>query len=57
VTRVQSIAPPALPREQAIGVASLQRGLQQVGVDTGASRLANDNAAVIFAYTAYLPND
>lgn len=57
VTRVQSITPPALPREQAIGVASLQRGLQQVGVDTGASRLANDNAAVIFAYTAYLPND
>ena len=25
--------------------------------DTGAGRLANDNAAVIVAYTAFLPND
>ena len=57
MTRVQSIVPPTLPREQAIGVALLQRGLNRLGVDTGAGRLANDNAAVIVAYTSYLPND
>jgi putative drug exporter of the RND superfamily len=57
VTRVQSVVPPALPKEQAIGVAMLQRGLNRLGVDTGAGRLANDNAAVILAYTDYLPND
>ena len=57
VTRVQSLVPPGLPKEQAVGVAKLQRGLNQLGVNTGASRLANDNAAVILAYTDYLPND
>ena len=56
VTRVQSIVPPTLPREQAIGVAMLQRGLNRLGVDTGAGRLANDNAAVIVAYSSSLPN-
>src|SRR5215217_967604 len=56
VTRVQSIVPPTLPREEAIGVALLQRGLNRLGVDTGAGRLANDNAAAIVAYTSYLPN-
>jgi RND superfamily putative drug exporter len=38
-------------------VATLQRGLNRLGVNTGADRLANDNAAVILAYTNYLPND
>jgi putative drug exporter of the RND superfamily len=57
VTRVQSIVPPTLPRDEAIGVALLQRGLNRLGVDTGAGRLANDNAAAIVAYTSYLPND
>jgi putative drug exporter of the RND superfamily len=57
VTRVQSIAPPSLPQEEAIGVAMLQRGLSRLGVSTGAERLANDNAAVIVAYTSFLPND
>jgi RND superfamily putative drug exporter len=57
VTRVQSIVPPTLPKEQAVGVATLQRGLSRLGVSTGADRLANDNAAVILAYTEYLPND
>ena len=57
VTRVQSIVPPTLPREEAIGVALLQRGLNRLGVDTGAGRLASDNAAAIVAYTSYLPND
>jgi putative drug exporter of the RND superfamily len=56
VTRVQSVVPPTLPREQAIGVALLQQGLNRLGVDTGAGRLANDNAAVIVAYTSSLPN-
>src|SRR5215216_2040933 len=32
VTRVQSIVPPTLPREEAIGVALLQRGLNRLGV-------------------------
>jgi putative drug exporter of the RND superfamily len=57
VTRVQSIAPPTLPREEAIGIAMLQRGLNRLGVNAGAGQLANDNAAVIVAYTAFLPND
>jgi RND superfamily putative drug exporter len=57
VTRVQSIVPPTLPREEAIGGAMLQRGLSRLGVGTGAGRLANDNAAVIVAYTSFLPND
>ncbi len=57
VTRVQSVVPPALPPEEAIGVAMLHRGLDRLGVDTGAGRLANDDAAVIVAYTAILPND
>ena len=35
----------------------LQRGLNRLGVDIGPGRLANDNAAVIVAYTDYLPND
>ncbi len=56
VTRVQSIVPPTLPREESIGVAKLQRGLDRLGVGTGAVRLANDDAAVIVAYTAFLPN-
>jgi RND superfamily putative drug exporter len=56
ITRVQSIAPPTLPREEAIGVALLQRGLIRLGIDTGAGRLASDNAAVIVAYTPFLPN-
>ena len=56
MTRVQSIVPPTLPRKEAIGVALLQRGLNRLGVDTAAGRLANDNAAVIVAYTSYLPN-
>jgi RND superfamily putative drug exporter len=57
VTRVQSIVPPVLPQEEAIGVAMLQRGLDRLGIGTAAGRLANDNAAVIVAYTSYLPND
>lgn len=57
VTRVQSIVPPTLPREEAIGVALLQRGLTRLGVDTGAGRLASENAAAIVAYTSSLPND
>ncbi|MBA2595571.1 MAG: MMPL family transporter, partial [Chloroflexia bacterium] len=57
VTRVQSIVPPGLPRDQAIGVAALQPGLQRLGFETGANRLANGNAAVILAYANSLPND
>jgi putative drug exporter of the RND superfamily len=57
VTRVQSSVPPGLPRDEAIGVALLQRGLNRLGVGTGAARLASDNAAAIVAYTASLPND
>ncbi len=56
VARVQSIAPPSLPEGQAVAAASLQRGLGRLGIDTGAARLASDNAAVVIAYTRYLPN-
>lgn len=56
VTRVQSIVPPTLAREQAVGAAFLQRGLDRLGVETGVGRLASDRAAVIVAYTDSLPN-
>lgn len=57
VTRVQSIVPPDLPREQAIGAASVQLGLSQLGVETAADRLVSERAAVILAYTGSLPNN
>lgn len=57
ITRLQTIVPPNLPRNEAIGVALLQQGLHQLGIDTGASRLASDDAAVIVAYASFLPND
>lgn len=57
VTRVQSITPTTLSKRQAVFLARLDRGLQQIGVDGGAGRLANDNVAVIIAYTDSLPND
>ena len=56
VTRVQSIVPPTLPRDQALGAALLQRGLDRFGIETGVGRLASDRAAVIVAYTDSLPN-
>jgi putative drug exporter of the RND superfamily len=57
ITRVQSIVPPNLPRQQAIGAASVQLGLSQLGAETAADRLIGDNAAVILAYPRALPND
>ena len=57
VKRVQSIVPPALPKDRAIDVATLGRGLDQLGIDTGAGRLARDDTTVILAYTNSLPND
>jgi RND superfamily putative drug exporter len=57
VTRVQSITPATLPKTQALFLARLDRRLQHIGVDGGAGRLANDNVAVIIAYTDSLPND
>jgi RND superfamily putative drug exporter len=56
ITRLQSIVPPTLPKDQSVGVALLQWGLDQFGVETGVGRLANENAAVIIAYTPFLPN-
>ena len=56
LTRVQSIVPPALPREQAIAAASVQRGLSRLGVPTAADRLAGGNVTVILAYSEALPN-
>ena len=56
VTRVQTIVPPTMPRDAAIGAAFLQRGLDRLGVETGVGRLANENVAVIVAYTSFLPN-
>lgn len=59
VARVQGIVPasPALGREQAIGLVGVQRGLANLGLETGVGRLATERAAVILAYTRYLPND
>jgi RND superfamily putative drug exporter len=57
VTRVQSVVPPTLSKQQAITLARLQRRLNEFGVDTGTNRLGSDDAAVILVYTNYLPND
>lgn len=40
-----------------MALAQAQQRLQEIGVDTGVSRAASDNAAVIVANTQYLPND
>ena len=45
VSRVQSIVPPGLPREQAIGAASVQLGLSRLGVETAARLCADLNDA------------
>jgi RND superfamily putative drug exporter len=57
VSRVQSIAPPSLSRDEALAAANLQHGLSRLGIATGATRLANDDVAAIVAYTTLLPND
>ena len=56
ITRLQTIVPPTLPREEAVGAAFAQRGLDRLGIATGYGRLANENAAVIVAYTSFPPN-
>lgn len=56
VTRVQSIVSPDLPEETAVAAATLAHRLGQLGLGSGGSRLANDNATVILAYTNALPN-
>jgi RND superfamily putative drug exporter len=57
VTRVQSIVPSTLSKQQAIAAARLQRGLSGLGIDTGINRLASEHSAVILVYTDHLPND
>ena len=56
VTRVQSALPPNLPRQQAIALATAQRGLRLLGIEAAAGRLISDRAAVIVVYTDMLPN-
>jgi RND superfamily putative drug exporter len=56
VTRVQSLVPPELPRNRAIAAARLQIGLDRLGIETPAARLAGDETAVMLVYSAYLPN-
>jgi putative drug exporter of the RND superfamily len=57
ISRVQSPTPASLGEDQAVAAARLQAGLGRVGVDTGFGRLAQDNAAVLLAYSRFLPND
>ena len=59
VVRVQSIAPavPGLTREQAAALVNVRRGLARAGVNSQLGRLANDQTAVVLAYTRYSPND
>lgn len=57
VSRVQSVVSPYFSENNAIALASARRWLEDRGLDTGLSRLANSNAAVILAYSPYLPND
>jgi RND superfamily putative drug exporter len=57
VARVQSVVSPNFSEGNAIAIASIRRWLEDQGVETGLSRLATPNAAVILAYTPYLPND
>ncbi|HYO29192.1 MAG TPA: MMPL family transporter [Thermomicrobiales bacterium] len=57
IARVQSITPPALERNQAVAFVRLQQGLDRFGIDPGFGRLATDDAAVVLAYSRFLPND
>jgi RND superfamily putative drug exporter len=57
IARVQSIAPPGLGRDQAVAFVQLQQGLARLGIDPGFARLATEEAAVVVAYSRYLPND
>jgi RND superfamily putative drug exporter len=56
VTRVQSPVPPELPRQQAVALATAQRGLRLVGIETAANRLIGDRSAAVVVYTDMLPN-
>lgn len=55
IVRVQSPVSGTLSLVSAMAMTNAQRGLQQLGVDTGIRRVASDNVAVIFAYSRYLP--
>jgi putative drug exporter of the RND superfamily len=57
IARVTSPTPAGLTAEQAQVAFALQSGLNRAGFDTGFGRIAADNAAVILAYSKYLPND
>jgi len=57
VARVMSATPAELPEDQAITAARLQLGLQGAGVGSGSGALISDNAAVVIAYSGFLPND
>ena len=57
VTRVESVTPPGLPRPAAIAAARLQLALGRTGAAEGGTRLADDHAAVIVAFTRALPSD
>lgn len=57
VVRVQSVISPYFSQGNAIAIASFRRWLDDQGVETGLSRLASPNAAVILVYTPFLPND
>lgn len=57
IARVQSPVLPGLPADWSALLARAQRLLATFGVETGLDRLANDRAAVILAYSKYLPND
>ncbi len=57
IARVQSPVLPGLPADWSAFLVRAQNVLDQFGFETGLDRLANDRAAVILAYSKYLPND
>lgn len=57
IVRVQSPVSGTLSLVSAMAMTNAQRGLQQLGVETGIRRVASENVAVIFAYSRYLPGD
>ncbi len=58
VVRVQSAVTfdPPVNRGQAIALFGIQEGLEELGVETGARQLANEETAMVLAYTRDFPN-
>lgn len=57
ISRVQSVVSPYFAENNAVAIAAARKWLEDRGVETGLSRLASSDTAVVLAYSPYLPND